>query len=79
MFSHGSFQQPLEGKIVSLGLKTAVRTSEALDNFNVQGVDRNDPRIVAVQLLQVSFAAVYRGKHSPRLAQEPDRIIGIEL
>jgi len=62
-------------------LKTAVRTSETLYNFHVQAVNgnRDDPRIAAVQPLQVSFAAVYRGNNSPDLAREPDRIISMEL
>ena len=62
-------------------LETAVRTSETLDNFNVKAVNgnRNDPWIAAVQPLQVSFAAVYRGNNSPDLAREPDRIISMEF
>ena len=40
--------------------------------------NRNDPWIVAVQPLQVSFAVVYGGKDSPDLAREPDRIISME-
>jgi hypothetical protein len=50
-------------------------------NFHVQAVNsnRDDPRIAAVQPLQVSFAAVYRGNNSPDLAREPDRIISMEL
>ena len=62
-------------------LKAAVRTSETLYNFNVQAVNgnRDDPRIAAVQPLQVSFAAVYRGNNSPDLAREPDPIISMEL
>ena len=40
--------------------------------------NRNDPCIVALQPLQVSFAAVYRGNNSPDLAREADRIISIE-
>jgi hypothetical protein len=52
-----------------------------LDNFNVQAVNgnRNDPWIAAMQPLQVSFAAVYRGNNSPDLARETDRIISMEL
>ena len=62
-------------------LKTAVRTSETLYNFNVQAVNgnRDDPRIAAVQPLQVSFAAVYRGNNSPDLAGEADLIISMEF
>ena len=61
-------------------LKPAVRTSETLDNFNLRAVsdNRNDPWIVALQPLQVSFAAVYRGNNSPDLAREADRIISME-
>jgi len=66
---------------VLITLKTAVRASETLYNFHVQAVNvnRDDPRIAAVQPLQVSFAAVYRGNNSPDLAREPDRIISMEL
>jgi hypothetical protein len=64
---------------VLITLKTAVRTSETLYNFNVQDGNRDDPWIAAVQPLQVSFAAVYRGNNSPDLAREPDRIISMEL
>ena len=58
---------------VLITLDTAVRTSETLDSFNVKAVNgnRNDPWIAAVQPLQVSFAAVYRGNNSPDLAREP--------
>jgi hypothetical protein len=61
--------------------KAAVRTSETLDNFNVQAVNdnRNDPWIAAVQPLQISFAAVYRGNNSPDLAGEADLIISMEF
>jgi hypothetical protein len=65
---------------VLITLETAVRTSETLDSFNVKAVNvnRNDPWIAAVQPLQVSFAAVYRGNNSPDFAREPNRIISME-
>ena len=66
---------------VLITLKTTVRASETVYNFQVQAVNgnRDDPRIAAVQSLQVSFAAVYHGNNSPDLAREPDRIISMEL
>jgi hypothetical protein len=52
-------------------LETAIRTSETLENFK-QAVNsnRNDPWIVAVQPLQVGFAAVYRANNFPHLSRE---------
>ncbi|MFZ0708725.1 MAG: hypothetical protein WAM53_01665 [Terrimicrobiaceae bacterium] len=59
-------------------LYTEVWASEAPDNLQTVNSYRNNPRIAAVQALQVSFAAVYCGNDSPELACKPDHIISME-
>jgi hypothetical protein len=66
---------------VLIPLEAAVRSSEALDSFDVKAVNgnRNDPWIAAVQPLQVSLLPFIVVTTLQIIAREPDRIISMEL